>query len=320
MSPENGILLELLCLRGGPGDDPPHEADAGGRPMRGKLHDHLRGARFKHALGQTETLIACMFTALATVFVWLNAANFSLPGWAWIAVVLLGLAAVSILIATAITDPESIADSVTSTLADYFKVEGIADATIRTQIIQAMAHRARMEEVLFRSSQGTRNLVSDALSAVDDWLSGMGRLALRLETFQTEFHLQSETRLHLLERIDNLERRIGESSDKRTKDQLRETMAGRRHQLRAIEELESLIERGLLRLEHAAAALGTIHAQLAMFTARGEEQGDAVALAQDINAEIREIDAVLAALDRVYAGSHGDDSVDRGTLDGDRLA
>jgi len=311
MSPETGILLELLCLRGGSGNDPPHAADPGGRLVRGKLHDRLRGARFKHALGRTETLAACMVTALATVFVWLNAENFSWPGWAWMAVLLLGLVAVSILIATAMTDSESIAGSVTSILADYFNVEGIADTTIRTQIVQAMAHRARMEEVLFRSGQGTRNLVSDALSAVDDWLSGMGRLALRLETFQTEFHLQSETRLHLLERIDNLERRIGESSDKRTKDQLRETMAGRRHQLRAIEELESLIERGLLRLEHAAAALGTIHAQLAMFAARGEEQGDAVTLAQDINAEIRDIDAVLAALDRVYAGHHSDDGVVR---------
>ena len=149
----------------------------------------------------------------------------------------------------------------------------------------------------------------------DDWLAKYeGRVHFHFTPTSASWLNQIEILFSLLQR-----KALNGASFK-TKDQLRETMAGRRHQLRTIEELEILTERGLLRLEHAAAALGTIHAQLAMFTARGEEQGDAVTLAQDINAEIREIDAVLAALDRVYASSHADDSVDRGTLDGDRLA
>ena len=110
----------------------------------------------------------------------------------------------------------------------------------------------------------------------------------------------------LLQRLNALAERIDTVSDKRTTYQLRETMAGRRQQLRAIEELESLFERGLLRLEHAVAALGTVHARLATLVMRGEEQGDTAALTHDINGEIQEIELFLTALDRVQDASRTD--------------
>ena len=172
---------------------------------------------------------------------------------------------------------------------------------------QAVAHRVRMEQMLRAGGSG-RGLPTQTLAAVDDWLSGMGRLAVRLEYFRAAFELQPESRLPLVERVQDLERRVAESSDQRTTEQLRETLAGRRHQLRVIQELESLVERGLLRLEHAVAALGTINVQLAMFVARDAEEEGAGPFTPDINAEIREIDAILAALDRVYTVAAPGDS------------
>ena len=221
---------------------------------------------------------------------------------------LAGLGATTVLIATAMTDPESIVNSITLTLEDYFQVESITDAGIRSQFSQAVAHRARLQEVFHRSSGGMRGEVLKALAAVDEWLTGMGHLAQLLVPYQSEVRRQSETKLHLLERITQLEHRVGEATDPRIKAQLRETIAGRRHQQRAIEELESLVERALLRLERAVAALGTINAQLSMLAARGEQEANAAKLAHDINAEIQEIDAVLLALDRVH-------STDLATLD-----
>lgn len=265
------------------------------------MHQRLGHARLRHAVGATETLITFMVTVLATLFVWLNASEYALPQWSWIVVALVGLGAASLLIATGMTDPESIAESITLTLEDYFHVESIADVSIRAQIIQAVGHRARLQEVFHRSNHGMRSKVLEALAAVDEWLTGMGSLARLLVPFQSEVQRQSEAKLHLLARITQLEHRVGEATDPRIKIQLRETIAGRRHQQRAIEELESLVERGLLRLEHAVAALGTINAQLSMLAVRGEQEGEATKLAHDISIEIQEIDAVLVALDRVHS-------------------
>ena len=268
---------------------------------KGNLHRRLSYARLRHAVGATEILITFMVTILATLFVWLHALAYSIPQWSWIAVMFLGLSAASMLIVVGMTDPESVVESITLTLEDYFQVESITDAGIRNQFSQAVAHRARLQEVFYRSSGGMRGEVVKALAAVDEWLTGMGHLAQLLVPYQSEVRRQSETKMHLLDRITQLEYRIGEATDPRIKAQLRETIAGRRHQQRAIEELESLVERGLLRLERAVAALGTMNAQLSMLAARGEQEANAAKLAHDINAEIHEIDAVLLALDRVHS-------------------
>ena len=301
MSPKRGISPEVLRAQRALRDAPAVDRSLYDRHETGSLHQQLQRARFIHAIGRMETLITLMLTILVALYLWVNASVLAVPPWSWIAVLLLGFAATTVLSVTDMTDPESIAESITLALEDHFHVESIADKNIQAQIVQAVAHRVRLQEVFHHSNQEKRQQISDALAAVDDWLSGMGSLAQLLEPFQAEAQRQSETKLHLQERIRDLEGRIGETSDKRIKDQLRETIAGRRHQQRAIEELESLVERGLLRLEHAVAALGTINAQLAMFAVRGEQEGEAARLAHDINAEIQEIDAVLVALDRVYS-------------------
>jgi hypothetical protein len=301
MSPKRGISPELLRPQRTLRDASTTSRNLSDRHETGSLRQQLRRARFTHAVGRTETLLTLMLTVLATLYLWLNASVLTVPQWSWIMALFLGFAAATVLSITDMRDPESIAESITLTLEDYFDVQSIVDKNIQTQIVQAVAHRVRLQEVFHHSNREKRQQISDALAAVDDWLSGMGNLAQLLEPFQAEAQRQSETKLHLHERICDLEGRLGETSDRRIKNQLRETIAGRKHQQRAIEELESLVERGLLRLEHAVAALGTINAQLAMFAARGEQDGEAAKLAHDINAEIQEIDAVLVALDRVYS-------------------
>lgn len=264
------------------------------------LQRRLSYARLRHAVGATETLITFMATVLATLYIWLNAQAYAMPPWSWIAVVFFGLGAVSALIATSMTDPQCITESIALALEDYFQVEGIADAGIRSQISQAVTHRASLQEIILRSGR-MRGEVIKALVAVDEWLTGIGRLAQLLVPYQSEMKHQLEAKLQLLYRIGELEQRAANATDPRIKSQLRETIAGRRHQQRAIEELESLVERGLLRLERAVAALGTINAQLSTLVVRDEQEINAGKLAYDINVEIQEIDTILLALDRVHS-------------------
>jgi hypothetical protein len=176
----------------------------------------------------------------------------------------------------------------------------IADSAIRGQMDRALAHWAGIAEGS-PIWKGIRDPDSAAAVAVDEWLAHAGRLALRLDDFQAEFHLQSEARSRLRDRIRDFERRISESRDEATIAQLRETLAGRRRQLRAIEELGSLVGRGLLRLEHAVTALGTIRGRLAVLVACEDEGGEADRFIADNDTEIRQIDAVLVDLDRTYA-------------------
>ena len=267
--------------------------------VNGTVAEALRWARFSYALCLPETLVTIMLTSLAAAFLYVDGPQLAMPWWSGLASATIGIAMATVLIVTTLTDPESVRTACVAALEDHFNIGAITDDALRDQMAQAVAHRAHLAVVHVQFGTGMRDYEPVALSAIDEWLTGMGRLALRLESLQAEFRLQSEARPMLLQRLNSLAERMDTVSDKRTTDQLRETMAGRRQQLRAIEELESYFERGLLRLEHAVAALGTVHAQLTTLVMRGEERGDTTAVMHDIESEISEIEVFLIALDRV---------------------
>ena len=133
---------------------------------------------------------------------------------------------------------------------------------------------------------------------IDRWVWRLGELARRIDAFEADAGAQATLAFELRQRIGELEARAGETPDQRLVAQLRETIAGRRHQLRMAEELDSLTERGGLRLEQAVSALGTIASQLAMVASRGDDLSETSAIAGDIGEEITQIDFLLAAFDR----------------------
>jgi hypothetical protein len=209
-------------------------------------------------------------------------------------------------------------------LEAHFGVVGIGDDAIRTQVSRAIEYRARMEGLLGGKGRALRGTMSETVAGVDSWLRGIGRLAKRLDRFRDDASFQSADKFQLRERIGDLKRRTREAFDKKVQRQLRETIAGRKHQLRMIEELENLMDRGELRLEHAVGALGTIYTQVTIIAARGLDEGDAARLASEISNEIDQVNAVLAAMDRIYepasvvAGDEQEERHDDVLLTGDK--
>ena len=264
------------------------------------LRNRIQIARLEYATTRFESAAMIALTIIFTPAAYLLAGILLLPDEAWIAILLFGLAAEGALILSSLSDPESGASNVGAMLEAHFGAFGIGDDAIREQVTQAIEYRARMEDVLGGKGRALRGTMSETVAGVDSWLTGIGRLAKRLDRFRDDASFQSADKFQLRERIDDLERRAREASDKKVQRQLRETIAGRKHQLRMIEELENLMERGDLRLEHAVGALGTIYTQVTIFAARGMDEVDAARLAREISDEIDQVDAVLAAMDRIY--------------------
>jgi hypothetical protein len=133
---------------------------------------------------------------------------------------------------------------------------------------------------------------------VDELLSSMHRLAARLDGFRSELQRQSEARSRLRDCVRQLARRVGEGCDRRDEERSRETLIARRRQLRSIEQLEDIFDRGVAALGQAVAALGMPSAQFSTFAALKSECEDGRI---DVRDEIRRMDAVIVALDRDYA-------------------
>ena len=219
------------------------------------LRTRIRLARLEYAVMRFESAAMIALTILATAAAYLLAGWHVLPDSVWIAVSSFGLVAEGVLIWSSMSDPKAGTGHVGGMLEEYFGVLGIDNDSIRKQVDRAIEYRARMEEVLGGKKRALDGAVSETVAGVDNWLRGIGRLAKRLDQIRNEASFLSAEKFRLRKRIDDLDCQVREGSDKKTQRQLRETVAGRKHQLRKIEELENLLERGELRLEHAVGAL-----------------------------------------------------------------
>jgi hypothetical protein len=211
-----------------------------------------------------------------------------------------GAFAASALVIAELSDPASRMSALREELLESIDPARLTDLHIRNNVTQAIEHRIHMENVALSGDRRLRAFMTDTLARVDTWLAGIGRLAQVLEELRVKSMLDPAARKPLLDRVHDLEDRIRLTKDQRVLDQLRSTLAGRRHQLRLMENLDSLSESALLRLERAVAALGAIDAQLTIAGFQGESQQGAVRIVQEINEETRELEATLKALDRVY--------------------
>lgn len=257
--------------------------------------------RLGRALVIPEVLATFAATSLLKAFVWLFGAALAWPWWAGGAALLAGVVAISVLVLTAMRDPELIETAARQALHDAMRIDRLRDPDIRRLLLQMIDARAHMERLLAEPHAGL-NTITLTLKTADDWLSRIGRLVQVIEPVQHEQQAQSAQKLHLIDRIRDLETRIDMASNRSTAEQLRETMAARRMQLRAIEDLENVLERGLLRLEHASSALGAMDAKLALLVASGSDLSETQNVALDFDTELSEIDAVITALQRVYSG------------------
>ena len=124
-----------------------------------------------------------------------------------------------------------------------------------------------------------------------------------LEPIEEKSVALSTQAFELRKRVDELEVRTRGALIQTMRAQLLETLAGRKQQLRAIEEFESVAERGLLRLEQAVSALGTMDAKLAIAVASAQDDFVVTNIRDGIRREIDEIDLVIAAIKRVYAAA-----------------
>jgi len=257
--------------------------------------------RLLQALSAPEVLSTFVVGFLLSVFVWLFGASFALPALSSEILVLTGVAATALMVWTAMHDPELVELAFEHVMLDIMRFDHLHDQEVRRLVTQLVKHRAHIER-LCCDSRAEIETSDVTLKSVDHWLVEIARLVQVVDPFSREQPRQSTQKQHLLERIHELDSRIATASNKSTAGQLRQTMASRRMQLRAIEALENLVEQGLLRLEHAVSTLGTMDAKFAMLVASGSVQIDVLHPVDDVAAEISQIDAVIVALQRVHSG------------------
>lgn len=261
-------------------------------------HRNHTSAGLKMALTHpaVASVAGLMMIVVAAAYV-LGARGMLQPStWMWLG--LWGAVCVAGAAIATIRDPDEKRRLAQEALEDRLGLAGIRDAEALRMLHAAIAYRldiARCESGAAMLAGGT---LVETLARVGQWLDGIARLAHHVDESRAAIARQTASIADLRQRIDGLEARAAGSSEARLASQLRETIAGRRHQLRMAEEQSNLDERAVLRLEQAVAALGSVATQLAIAAGKDRELASVDTINLGIDSEIEAIDQLLAAYDR----------------------
>ena len=251
------------------------------------------------AMQSTEVIGAAAFFAVLTAFLLFFAAGLGFPSWAAPAAAVAGMLAVSALVVTCLNDPDHAARIARRSLEDQMRLADISVPEIRTVLQQLIGHRVAMESQ--RCGSGSH---ADTLHCVirmsDRWLAGLARLAAVLSPLQDDWRDAAARRQTLVSRVADLRSRVEVAVNPDTRARLRETLASRLLELRTLDEIEALFETAQLRLEHASATLRALSSRILMLEAHDSGELSADTLTAEIEGEIREIESVIKAMQRVH--------------------
>jgi hypothetical protein len=102
--------------------------------------------------------------------------------------------------------------------------------------------------------------------------------------------------------IEKLEARLTNESNETTRKELERTLASRKNQLAALEQLQNAISQAEIKIENTPSALGTIYSQV-LTTQSTHQVADYSRLAAEADEEVRTLQDYLEALKEVKLGS-----------------
>jgi hypothetical protein len=269
------------------------------RPSRESLADGFRALRIDTVLFSPGTAGLLAATALSSsVAIAAARLGFLVPGgWLWPASI--GTAATVLKVMFDFYDRSGDPALWKQFLSDRFAQRVPPDPEIQRLCLLVIDLRSRLAEAEVRADEHCRTLVADPMLALDGWIEGIARLADRLHELRIERGFQQELADSSRRRLARINAQQAMASDPQLMRQLAATSGGVSQQILAATRFCAAADGGMLKLEHAVAAFGTVGSQLLLVMSRGTELGDGDSVVDRIGVEVSALDGLLQALDSV---------------------
>jgi hypothetical protein len=259
---------------------------------------------WEHAVFRWESAVIVGLTVVGSAASTAFATSGAIPGWSWLACLLLGLGGEAALIYASLHDPESHRKVISQLLREKFRPEQLLDADLRRKVLSSLDYRSRIDALIRTGAlaEGRRGDSGLALQ-FDGWISNVYKLAKRLDDFKKEVSRNDDNALASVERVMHLRTRLEQEQDLKTREEIENTIRSHEKFLGNVGEIEKAVERAGLKLEQSISQLGTIYSQTLLMDARGTEASRAQDLREEITAEVEQLDQTVAAFERVYVSN-----------------
>ncbi len=217
--------------------------------------------------------------------------------WFWLILGVLGEAG---LVWSSLTDPDFRAQAVAEMFHEKFNPNEIENPGLRQRVEKALEYRDRMDALINSSREGImRQHLTDVSRSTTQWLENVFRLAKRLDAYLADEMIRQDLQ-SLPSAIGNLKKRLALEDSDSVKRQISQTIAQKQIQLDNLRKLQNVMEQAQFQLESTITAMGTLHSQMMILSARDVASGRAKRLQQDIADQVQALQDVVQTMDEVY--------------------
>lgn len=265
------------------------------------FRQRLRRAMLEYAFLRWESAVLIAVTLFGAGFSIIYRSNAGLPTWGWIAWLVFGSIAEIALVYFSLTDPQSAKEVLGRLLDEQFQPARLKDPELREKFNKALDYHRRIEATIIAGEHSLkRSSMLDTVSQVNAWQEHIYHLTKRLDRYRTEQPKLEEDRIEAEGRLHELREQLQRENDLDLKQQISSTVESLDLQLQTIKNLATTMEQAELKLEHTLSSLGTIYSQSMLLEAKRFDGTENKRLRDEINSEVRELDDLLHAMDKVY--------------------
>jgi hypothetical protein len=219
------------------------------------------------------------------------------PWWGWLVG---GGLAWGGLVWSILNDEKVAAQVAADLLKQKYEPTAIKSGDMRDKLIKAFDYRAQIAAAIAAKRKGVlRDHLEQTAREIDEWIGGLWEVARRVDAFEGSRTIQQDLQ-SVPVAIRNYEARLKTETNAEVRQQLEETLASRRSQWAALQNLHSTIERGKLQMDQTISSMGTIYSQVLLMDAKDIDSGRYQRLRDDIAEEVQSLHDVASAMDEVY--------------------
>jgi hypothetical protein len=173
-----------------------------------------------------------------------------------------------------------------------------ANQTIQAHLEKAIAYKTEIDRLVQNSKNvNSQARLQDLAKQVDEWIESVDTLAQRIDTFQQDKLIHHDL-ASVPQALEDLEKRLAQETDEGTRVELERVLTNRKHQLAALNHLQSMMSRAELQIESTLSALGTIYSQI-LTSQSTNHVADYSRLSTKVDEEVHLLQDHLEALEEV---------------------
>jgi len=174
-------------------------------------------------------------------------------------------------------------------------------ASIQIHLEKARVYQEQIEAFIQATADPrSRARLQDLSKQINEWTDAIESMGDRIHRFQRNTVIRHDLET-VPEAIAKLENQLADETDEAIRAELGRTLATRKHQLAALQQLRNTMKQAEIKMESTLAALGTIYSQL-LTSQSTDHVADYNRLSAEVNEEVRTLQDHLEALEEVKLG------------------